>query len=98
MSSRPESPNQADPSATQEAPRSHLILPGLLLIALSAGLYLGVHWWFARTELQLLRQELRTTQAALRSAQLRVEADKVIIKHQLEMLRSAQEPASKSSP
>jgi len=85
-------------SQDNQTSRLSLSLVGLLIIALSASLYLGVHWWSARTEVKLLRQELRTTQASLKAAQLRVEADQVIISRQLEMLRSAQETAPKSSP
>lgn len=93
MSSSPASSSHDKPAS-----RLSLSLVGLLIITLSASLYLGVHWWSARTEAKLLRQELRSTQASLKAAQLRVEADQVIISRQLEMLRSAQEPAPKSSP
>jgi len=86
------------PPKTQENGRSHMVLPGLLLITASSCLYLGTNLWSTRNEVKLLRQELRSTQAVLKSAQLRVEADQVIIHRQLEMLRAAQEPAPKSAP
>lgn len=98
MSTSPVNPGQSTSPAEERGLKSHLILPGLLLMSLCAAGYLGVNLWFARKDTVLLRQELRTTQASLKEAQLRLEANQVIIRRQMEMLRQAQQGQETSKP
>ena len=74
-----------------------LVLPGLLIIAVSLGGYCALQWTHNRREISNLRQDLRSTQLELKDARFQIEAKELIIRRQMEMIRKAEQQNAPAS-
>lgn len=77
------------------SPQSHkrILIAALLLGLLSSSVFLALSWMQARAELRILQLELELTACTLRDTRQQLEAERIIKRKQVEMLR-AQEKQS----
>lgn len=86
MSSTPSSPG---PRQTR-LPSCNQVLVGFSLLCLLIAIFSGIGWLEARKEVHAMQTELQLTQCSLTDTMQQLEAERLISKRQIEMLRASQ--------